>query len=430
MLRGLLAVLAVLALHPVEACAEECVGPVPTARRILKNHPAVFVGTVVSTDPAVLVRYKVTERFAGKLGPYVDIHPFPGERLHPGIGRQYLVFADRCPWEPGKKCLTSSTCFGTRPLEAVHAVIPQLRADRGGRPMASVYGNLLYQERENHYRPLPGIVVRLHSAGKSFETRTDEQGVYAFQRLKGGIYQVSAGLPPNMEIAEMLGRPAEPFELPSNSSLEHDILAFPTGRIAGTVIGPGGKPIRAASLSLYRADQYREAEAGGHDYQGPRESRSVHRTPFAFDHLPDGDYLLVFNDSDKVERALLDPRDDPMPDGRNEKSEDKRNPRGRKRQLRLRDHSDIRQRLVRGWRFAAQPERNPARVDSKQKHMRSPGRVSKRGNGPALDPGRNGSIVVRPLRRRHEPSEPVSRITPGNRHRETHWGQPQGKESW
>jgi antitoxin MazE len=42
----------------------------------------------------------------------------------------------------------------------------------------------------------------------------------------------------------------------------------------------------------------------------------------------------------------------------------------------------------------------------------------------------DGGIVLRPTRRRYELSELVSRITPGNRHRETDWGQPQGGESW
>jgi antitoxin MazE len=48
----------------------------------------------------------------------------------------------------------------------------------------------------------------------------------------------------------------------------------------------------------------------------------------------------------------------------------------------------------------------------------------------AMDLDRNGSIVLRPARRKYELSELVSRITPGNRHRETDWGEAQGKESW
>ncbi len=46
----------------------------------------------------------------------------------------------------------------------------------------------------------------------------------------------------------------------------------------------------------------------------------------------------------------------------------------------------------------------------------------------ALD--REGGIVLRPARRKYELSDLVARITPKNRHRETDWGQPQGKESW
>lgn len=46
----------------------------------------------------------------------------------------------------------------------------------------------------------------------------------------------------------------------------------------------------------------------------------------------------------------------------------------------------------------------------------------------ALD--RKGGIVLRPARRKYVLSELVARITPKNRHRETDWGPPQGKESW
>ncbi len=46
----------------------------------------------------------------------------------------------------------------------------------------------------------------------------------------------------------------------------------------------------------------------------------------------------------------------------------------------------------------------------------------------ALD--RDGTIVLRPARRRYELSELVARITPRNRHRGTDWGRPEGEESW
>jgi antitoxin MazE len=46
----------------------------------------------------------------------------------------------------------------------------------------------------------------------------------------------------------------------------------------------------------------------------------------------------------------------------------------------------------------------------------------------ALD--RSGGIVLRPIRRKYELADLVSRINPKNRHRETNWGHPQGEESW
>lgn len=41
-----------------------------------------------------------------------------------------------------------------------------------------------------------------------------------------------------------------------------------------------------------------------------------------------------------------------------------------------------------------------------------------------------GGIVLRPVRRRYELADLVARISPRNRHRETDWGSPQGRESW
>jgi antitoxin MazE len=52
------------------------------------------------------------------------------------------------------------------------------------------------------------------------------------------------------------------------------------------------------------------------------------------------------------------------------------------------------------------------------------------GDSLAIDVEKDGSIVLRSSRRTYELSELVSQITPGNRHRETEWGEPQGEESW
>ena len=41
-----------------------------------------------------------------------------------------------------------------------------------------------------------------------------------------------------------------------------------------------------------------------------------------------------------------------------------------------------------------------------------------------------GAIVLRPTRRRYTLEQLVEGITPENRHTETNWGPPQGKEIW
>jgi antitoxin MazE len=52
------------------------------------------------------------------------------------------------------------------------------------------------------------------------------------------------------------------------------------------------------------------------------------------------------------------------------------------------------------------------------------------GDSVKLTLDREGCIVLRPARRRYELADLVAQITPRNRHRETDWGPPQGKESW
>jgi antitoxin component of MazEF toxin-antitoxin module len=47
-----------------------------------------------------------------------------------------------------------------------------------------------------------------------------------------------------------------------------------------------------------------------------------------------------------------------------------------------------------------------------------------------MDLDRDGSIVLRSARKTYELKELVLGITARNRHRETDWGEPQGKESW
>jgi antitoxin MazE len=48
----------------------------------------------------------------------------------------------------------------------------------------------------------------------------------------------------------------------------------------------------------------------------------------------------------------------------------------------------------------------------------------------SLDLAGDGSIVLRSRHRKYSLDQLVSEIKPKNRHTETDWGAPQGKESW
>jgi antitoxin MazE len=48
----------------------------------------------------------------------------------------------------------------------------------------------------------------------------------------------------------------------------------------------------------------------------------------------------------------------------------------------------------------------------------------------SFDLGGDGSIVLRSRHRKYSLDQLVAAIRPGNRHRETDWGPPKGKETW
>ena len=54
----------------------------------------------------------------------------------------------------------------------------------------------------------------------------------------------------------------------------------------------------------------------------------------------------------------------------------------------------------------------------------------RKGDSLNLSVGKGGAVVMRPAHRKYHLKELVSGITPRNRHDETDWGGPVGKEMW
>jgi hypothetical protein len=255
---------------------------------------AIFAGTVTEIPTGTMkYRFHVDEKFEGVNSDYFEVEWMPcGWEFE--VGKQYLVFVIPMHLDDGDH-LFAQQCGMTRELKDAAAVLEQLRVEKQGKRDASVYGMLrrtlpldLGAYDENYVRPLPGVVVRLQSRGRSYETKTDEHGAYAFRYLPPGTYQASADLPSGLGVAQQILRePVPPFKLLRDSCYENDINALPTGKITGQVIGPDGVPLDSCIVGLYRLDRYDAGVGIGGDQEGSKR--------FEFSHLQAGDYVLVFN---------------------------------------------------------------------------------------------------------------------------------------
>jgi hypothetical protein len=311
MLRRAVVILGLLAVSLTSARAQsERICPVPGPCPLLKQSKAVFVGTLIDKSPDRL-HFRVTEAFKGVKGDYFDLEPLValgiGDKYF-SPGEQYVLFVAAIDFGDGEH-LFAPQCSLTRALKYAHGILRQLRAEKSGKRVASVYGTLLRTLQldigiwdEDYVRPLPNVIVRLQSGKKSFETKTDEHGAYAFDRLPAGTYQASADLPPDLAVAQQISKdPMPPFDLPPRSCYAYDITALPTGRISGKVVAPDGNPLRSTSVGLYRVDRYKNGEAGLYANQDNGK-------PFEFVHLPGGDYILVFNRANQADPDAPFPR--------------------------------------------------------------------------------------------------------------------------
>ncbi len=271
------------------ADAVDCAPPSPGSCHFLKNVSTVFVGTLISKNHD-LDHFRIDELIKGKHRKYIDLFPFPEPSLFQ-VGEQYLVFVTVVDGNTE----VASWCMPNYQAKYAKALLQQLRAEKNGKRNASVYGMLrqatdigILDNDYNH--PLPNVTIKLNSGGKIFEAKTDKDGVYSFDRLPRGTYQVSAvDMPPHLELSQLIaGDPFPPFELPPNSCFDDELTALPTGRIGGHVFNSDGNPIVPLGLELFRANEYMQSKSGRLSHQGGSES-------YYFKNLPSGDYVLVFN---------------------------------------------------------------------------------------------------------------------------------------
>jgi hypothetical protein len=206
----------------------------------------------------------------------------------------YLVYA----FVDDNGRLQASLCSETRPIDLAQALLPQLRAARDFLPVASLFGTirrtqLHYPQTlvENYSQPIKNSEVRLSSPdGSVMRTRTDDSGNYAFYNVPPGRYQLDTNLPQH---TQRMDQPE--VVLTPTACDEHNISAYPSGRIQGRVLASDGKPIEGR-VELFLADRYTEQT----DWRGARWSWSGRDGQFLFENVALGDYVIVFNNEDEL----------------------------------------------------------------------------------------------------------------------------------
>ena len=318
-----LALLVLTAAAPAASWACACSQAPPGACPGLQKDDVVFLGTVTeivvlppaspdagqNTGAARTIRYRfhVDEKFAGPDDHEIDIFSGGddgdcGYRFKTGI--PYIVFTQ----QETEGRLFATKCNGTRPASEGLALLPQLRAMRDGRRVASVFGILRRTDPptlalpSDPDDPLPNTPLRLHSRYDRFTATTDQNGVYSFYDVHAGEYTFTADLPPTMQLTQRtLVGPLPLFKIPNGACYEYNVDALPTGHIQGSVLGPDGKPLRLASVELFRAGSYDGSRSGLWTFQG---AKGV----FDFDHVGPGEYVIVYNRPNRLDPNSPYPR--------------------------------------------------------------------------------------------------------------------------
>jgi hypothetical protein len=257
--------------------------------------------------PVTRYHFRIDDRFSGPDAAEIDVFS-GGDDGDCGYrfkqGDQYIVFTQ----QETEGRLFATTCSGTRPASEGRALLPQLRAMRNGQQVASVFGLLhradppFLAPPDDPDDPLPNISLKLRSRDDRFSTSTGPDGVYTFYHVHAGEYRFTANLPVKMVLTQKtLTGGLPPFKIPDGACYEYNVDALPTGHIRGSVLGPDGKPLKLASVELYRAGQYADARPGLWGFQGSKGF-------FDFDHIGPGEYVIVYNRMNRIDPNSPFPR--------------------------------------------------------------------------------------------------------------------------
>jgi hypothetical protein len=236
------------------------------------NTAAVFVGTPIEVKqttgkllannepeyPQKIFSFRVDESFRGVNAAQIEVRTGMedgdcGYRFN--LGERYLVYAN---FNPANGFYDTSICTRTRPLSEAAEDLDYIRGGLKNRePGATLSGELrryrrnLETEEMQQLGPLANIKISVTSEGRSFVTRTDEQGRYELTRLEPGQYVVRPELP------DELGT----WDSERKTNLNDrgcGVVGFQVtdnGRISGQILDADGKPVPKMTVNLIAASQ-------------------------------------------------------------------------------------------------------------------------------------------------------------------------------
>lgn len=294
----------------------------------------IFAGTLLSTEnPPVSpdspeartfegqtgqARYTfhVEEAFSGALPKQIDVLSGRGGgdcSVRFRVGEKYLVDGQR-----GSNGMVSAyICSKTRKFRDSDPLLAELRMIRDGKTPDLLFGTFWRMQEPwggasdpDYNQPLGDRTITLRLGEREFQTKTDVNGNYSFRDLPPGKFTIWADLPPNLVLGELiLDVPVPSVDVAADSCGEYQVKALPTGRISGQVLAKDGTGVsgwKATDIQLFRADKYKENARTWDDrgwWNFPKDGGY-----FEFKHVAPGDYVLVYNPSNRIDVTAKFPR--------------------------------------------------------------------------------------------------------------------------
>jgi len=232
------------------------------------------------------------------------------------VGQEFLFYLIRpeklSDWEPREPGLWSGLQCG-RSGRLKHVADDLLYLENLGKVRGKTRISGRISDWSDSDLVVEGIKIRIIGPERSYETKTNRDGVFEIYDLPPGKYLIEPEIPH--------GWKTDPFLLQRSPSLvrnDHDAIGEPgamkqipvlleakkhagveimfviDNSVRGRVIGPKGKPLKGVRVSILRPGQDDGPQLDYTDEEGRFEIRGI----------PRGDYVLVADHSDKPNKPL------------------------------------------------------------------------------------------------------------------------------